>query len=449
MSSTVLTPMPHQIEGRDFLLGGGHLLHFDMRTGKTATALWAAQSLGREALPVLVGCPAGAIGIWEAAIPSLVPGAQVCTMGPKTKAMGDWVVCSLDLASRNKDVGQLLGQREWGTLIIDEVHLVSGATTARTAAWLTGDHAIVRRAGRLWMLSGTPNSSNPGQFWAMMHATGHAPESARAFEERYCRHKLITVGSGNYRKTMRVVAGANLARLPELKKRLAGWRLRKRRSDVMAWLPRKSTRVVPIRTKALDPEAVAWERSDEARSLVAQIERGDFSPDPDETGHLAVARYRRLMSAAKGEAAADYVAGLLEAGEPAVVLWFWHQGGMDVAEARLKKLKITVARIDGTTPVKARPGIVAGFQEGKAQVFLGQIQAAGMAIDLTAAGHAVMAEASWIPWHNQQAEDRIIGPAQTRGATIDYLAVKGSIDMAVISAAERRAREAEELEETT
>lgn len=433
-------PRPYQREGIDFLLTqNAHLLAFDMRLGKTSTAIWA--TLERGGLPCLIACPANAVGVWEREIELLVPGALISILSHRNFNIAPWTIVGLELAARNKDVAETLRLREWRTLIMDEAHACGGATTELTQAWLTGDKAIARRSEKLWYLTGTPTPSHAGQLWPLMHATGHAPEPARSFMERYCTHKMIEVGSGRNMKRMRVVSGTNLARTTELRARLSGWWLRRKRADVMPDLPPKTSRVVPLPVAALDPTVLAFETSAAGLELREQIAFGDLSSRHTDS---SLSEYRRLLSVAKGAAAARYTMDILE-GEQAVVLWFWHVDGMDAAEQYLRSQNITTARIDGSVPQgRARTAQTDAFQQGRAKVFLGQIQAAGVAISLSRAGYAIMAEASWIPGHNVQAEDRIVSPEQS-GCQIDYLAVRGSLDLAVVRAAERRARETEAL----
>jgi SWI/SNF-related matrix-associated actin-dependent regulator 1 of chromatin subfamily A len=78
---------------------------------------------------------------------------------------------------------------------------------------------------------------------------------------------------------------------------------------------------------------------------------------------------------------------------------------------------------------KARQEAVDRFQRrGEVRVFLGQIQAAGVGITLTAASHVVFVELEWTPGLMSQAEDRCHRIGQHDAVLVQHLVLPGSLD---------------------
>jgi SNF2 family DNA or RNA helicase len=86
--------------------------------------------------------------------------------------------------------------------------------------------------------------------------------------------------------------------------------------------------------------------------------------------------------------------------------------------------------LDGSTPANDRKEIVDRFQkDDKIKLFIGQIQAAGIGITLTAANACAFAEFGYSPFDHEQAEDRINRIGQNADSiTAYYLLNEDSVE---------------------
>jgi SNF2 family DNA or RNA helicase len=119
-----------------------------------------------------------------------------------------------------------------------------------------------------------------------------------------------------------------------------------------------------------------------------------------------------------------------------VVLMCWHTDVIDWLCRRLGPFG--VARIDGSTLPHQRPAQVEKFQSGSARVFIGQITAAGEAIDLSSSCNLIFVEGSWSPKDMRQAALRITNHGQKRQCLVRFAALAGSIDEAVMTVLQRK-----------
>jgi len=90
--------------------------------------------------------------------------------------------------------------------------------------------------------------------------------------------------------------------------------------------------------------------------------------------------------------------------------------------------------ITGDTPRKKRDEYIADFQAGKASAMIGNIQALGEGVDLSAADTVVFVEATWQTSALEQASSRVENiNKQTFRPTVYLLTVRASLDHNVLS----------------
>ncbi len=154
------------------------------------------------------------------------------------------------------------------------------------------------------------------------------------------------------------------------------------------------------------------------------------NPNPTILGQISTVR--REMGEAMLPGMISYIQMLLDGGIEKLVVFAHHKSVIAGLKEKLSKYNPVV--IQGSTPSKKRQEAIDGFQEDVSiRLFIGQLNAAGTGITLTAASDVVLAEASWVPGENEQAVDRCHRIGQRGSVLARYLVVEGSISEKIIS----------------
>jgi SWI/SNF-related matrix-associated actin-dependent regulator 1 of chromatin subfamily A len=372
----------------------------EMGLGKTPQAISAADLAGARSVSVI--CPASVRANWEREI-------ERWSLG-----LWDYDVRSYDAAVRH-------GLPRADTYIIDEAHYLKTPGTARTKT-LLGPGSRLRDAARIWALSGTPAPNHVGELWTWLRLFGATDLPHRKFLEAHVNFRDTPYGPKVY--------GNKRGAAERLATDLNPLLLRRRKVDVLKDLP-----------------AIRWGDISLAQNVAGRLSpvdigltTGDDLPAEDE--HIA--RIRKLTGELKAAPLAAFLAEELQQTGEKIVVFAWHRAVMDALEQGLAKFG--VARIDGSTPAARRQGIVDRFQtDAECRVFLGNIQAAGAGITLTAASNLIFAEMSWTPGDNSQAAMRVHRIGQDKPVLIRTSTLLGSIDEAVNAVLARKTRALMEL----
>jgi SNF2 family DNA or RNA helicase len=241
-------------------------------------------------------------------------------------------------------------------------------------------------------------------------------------EEDFNRHYAVTVMKpiGHYgRKIPVVVAGKNEA---ELHARIKGKMLRRRQRDVGIRPPIND--LLPIAITAAERRQVDGDI--DRAAVLAAAESGDTNEL-----ELHLGRLRHITGDIKAHgivrAASDYFERM-PAGEKLVIM-YWHRSTGDILAEGLQKFM--PLRLDGSTPAQHRGGIVEAFRLPKHQLYLGQIEASGEGIDLSASSELWFAESVFSPRSMKQASLRIANLNQPKQTLVRVATLEGSIDEAV------------------
>jgi SWI/SNF-related matrix-associated actin-dependent regulator 1 of chromatin subfamily A len=406
---------PYQQTGAAFLAGRQRgLLADDMGLGKTIQAIAACDEV--LAVSVMVVCPASVRENWKREFEKF-----------------SWTGIEPYVVSYNS-----LYQGEGGdcdVLILDEAHYLKSKDSKRTKLAFgekcDGVGGLIERAKRVILLTGTPMPNHPAELWPMLRAcapetilgkTGK-PDSYWQFVSRYCKTRDNGFG-------LQIVGGKNL---DKLKAKLEPFMLRRLKEEVMPDLP-------PITFSELFVEGKIDANLSQVNGHIEMIRHVLEEEGVEALARIAphVATLRRLTGLAKLAPVVEWVKDWLDSGGGKIVIFAHHRDvifGLFNAFNRSHEF----AYLTGDVAAHKRQEAVDRFQnDPKCRIFLGQIQAAGTGITLTAASDVLFVESSWVPAENSQAAMRIHRIGQKNACLIRFATLAGSIDEQIQKAVARK-----------
>ena len=431
-----MTPLfPYQETGAGWLAERSKALLADpMGLGKSAQAIAACDQIGAET--ILVVCPASVRETWRREFQkfSALPRSVIVLYKGQTPLAGCVNVASYEGATSNF-LTQLM-EMQFDVGIFDEAHYLksTSAKRTRTVYGSGGNKGLAHRCKRIWLLSGTPAPNNPLELYPHCKALfseafprkSGKPLDKQSFQNRYCITRNTGFGE-------QIIGGKNLS---ELKARLEPYVLRRKKEEGLK---------LPIRYEMLPLSAGKLKLpSDVEEWAKSALE----SPDPMKAlnsvaPHLIT--LRRILGLAKVQALSEWINDQLNCGMEKLVVFAHHREVLDGLEKNLPKDSL-FSRIDGSTNAKLRDGQVQQFQTNKdCRVFLGNLQAAGTGLTLTAACDMVFAEYSWVPAENQQAAMRIHRIGQQNSVLIRYACVAGSLDERIADVVRRKSADIKQV----
>jgi SNF2 family DNA or RNA helicase len=344
-------------------------------------------------------------------------------------------------------------------IILDESHFLKSADAQRTKA-IMGKNGVVHRAKRVWALSGTPAPNNAGELWILLFTFGYTAHSYIKFIKNFC----ITQDTNHGLK----IVGNKPAQLPVLRSILSKIMLRRRKEEVMKELPpiHYTDIVVEPGPVDLDVEqsffhfAYPIDRRDELKQILDRENNAlkAIMATTDETGTAnkqllkaleamatSVSTLRRYTGIQKVEKTCELIAQELEAGAyEKIVIFAIHRDVIEGTRQRLDKFG-AVTLYGGTEPEKRQRNIDKFQNQKKIRVFIGNIQAAGTAITLTAAHNVIFIEQDWVPGNNAQAAMRCHRIGQTKPVFVRFAGLANSIDERVAHVLRRKTKDLTEL----
>jgi len=287
-------------------------------------------------------------------------------------------------------------------VVFDEAQYLKNPTADRTAA----ARCFAPRTPRLVFLTGTPLVNRPADLFVMLHAINpEITKSKQHFETRYCGGHMERLQFG--KKIVRRWNNLGATNIEELREKLAPVMLRRLKSDVLSELPEKQHQIIEL-------------DGDDMFSGVPL--KGAWWNDLEHVPVSATAQARKACGMAKISKVVQHIKMLLEEKDK-VVVFAHHQ---DVVNSIAAAFSGEAVCITGSTPSDKRQGYVNAFQTGpRVKLFVGNIQAAGVGLTLTASDIVVFAELDWVPGNMRQAEDRCHRMGQKNNVLVQYLVTPG------------------------
>lgn len=409
-----LSYLPYQETGVRFLVDKKRaLLADEMGLGKTIQAIGAINAL-TAAKTVLVVCPASLKLNWQRELLTwLCQSRTVQIVNGRNCHLrnSDIIIVNYDLLIYPV-IAKQLSERKFDVGIFDESHYLKGRKTKRTKAVLLKG-GVASRCSRVWFMTGTPVLNRPVELFPVLRAAAPeviAPYTTFAqYAYRYC--------AGWYDQATGIMWADGATNVDELNERLQTFMLRRRKEEVLKDLPEKRFQIVPLSATAKAKKLIAKEMTWGIRDASYQTMPGDVGD---------IARHRHELALSKLDDCIEYIKDLMEDTEKLVI--FAHH--RDV----IKKLEKDLAyynpmSLTGDTPQQARQEAVDEFQyDPLVRIFIGQVQAAGVGITLTAASTVVFVESSWVPGEIHQAVDRCHRIGQKNSVLAQFLVVEDSLE---------------------
>jgi SWI/SNF-related matrix-associated actin-dependent regulator 1 of chromatin subfamily A len=404
-------PLHHQkeavqklVENKKFILAD------DMGLGKTTSTIIAALETGAK--KILIICPATLKINWKREIENYSDRSIFISEGKTFSTEHDFVIINYDIIknfhdTKKKDESQVIAAN-FDLVVVDEAHYIKNPTAQRTK--LIND--IAKNVDRLWLLTGTPMTSRPMDYFNLLHLIeSPVAKNWMAYAIRYCSGYQFNVGG---RKVWNVTGSSNLE---ELRDRTTGLVLRRLKENVLD-LPEKIITPVYLRLKSKAYEEVMGEYYDW------------YDKNPEESKSLTVqftklTKVRQIIADEKILQTIEIAENIIEQGKKVIIFCNFTDSLNKICQHFGK----TAVKVDGSMSKPERQHSVDNFQESdKVKVFVGNIKAAGVGLTLTAGEAVIMNDLSFLPSDHAQAEDRAYRYGQKNNVLVYYPIFENTIE---------------------
>ena len=404
-------PLHHQkeavqklVENKKFILAD------DMGLGKTTSTIIAALETGAK--KILIICPATLKINWKREIENYSDRSIFISEGKTFSTEHDFVIINYDIIknfhdTKKKDESQVISAN-FDLVVVDEAHYIKNPTAQRTK--LIND--IAKNVDRLWLLTGTPMTSRPMDYFNLLHLIeSPVAKNWMAYAIRYCSGYQFNVGG---RKVWNVTGSSNLE---ELRDRTTGLVLRRLKENVLD-LPEKIITPVYLRLKSKAYEEVMGEYYDW------------YDKNPEESKSLTVqftklTKVRQIIADEKILQTIEIAENIIEQGKKVIIFCNFTDSLNKICQHFGK----TAVKVDGSMSKPERQHSVDNFQESdKVKVFVGNIKAAGVGLTLTAGEAVIMNDLSFLPSDHAQAEDRAYRYGQKNNVLVYYPIFENTIE---------------------
>lgn len=415
----------------------------EMGTGKTKVAIdWAGIGFYNfNTRRVLVVAPVSVLGVWpnQIRLHSDVP-AKIYRLQGSTRERSNalshilqhpdqkrltWVIINYEGIWRETDRGpsieELLIKWKPDLIVFDESHRIKSPTSKQSKSAAK----IAATVNHRLLLSGTPITKSPldifGQFRAM---------SPDVFGTSWRRFKFgygIWGGYNGYQ--LRGYRNIN-----ELSRRIRANSFRIKKEQCLD-LPPKLFETVPVTL----PDSIRAMYRQMAEEMIIELE------DTQATAAIVLVKLLRLAQITSGfvkdvegnikifddsklNICMDLLKDAVEEGHKVVVFVRFVTDYQRISAA-LTQARINHRILSGSVPPNRRDSIVQEFAESDdVRVFVAQIQAGSLGIDLTAADVAIFYSLDYNAANYWQAQDRLHRHGQSQKVTYYHLVAPGTID---------------------
>jgi SNF2 family DNA or RNA helicase len=423
-----LTLLPHQEEGVSFALNRlqtnrGAMFGDVMGLGKTIEAIVTANAMGP--CRILVVCPASVLFTWRREIWDwqtlgllvfLIQAGCDTTINHTLLEWGvsGWFVINYDILG---DYSEIKSGKPWDLLIVDESHKLKNPEAIRTQQVFGRNTIAPIPAEKALLLTGTPMVNYVQDIFTQVHYLDPVmwPSFEQFVADQYFPgYKIITPSQ---------IVGTE-RNLEQLRRQLKTVMIRRPKS-VLGLKP-KTREIVEV---DIDDNGF-WFSLDEQGKDLKRLQRQLMTLLDKAATEATRAEIRRLGAMINGltsnvryqvginklPAVIEYLRGCTG---KTLVFAYHHDVIARLVEALADR---RVTGFTGGSSLKDRDRAEKKFQDDpNCRFFIGNIEAAGQSITLTAARHVVFAEPDWRGTYLEQAEDRAHRIGQNHPVLVTYL----------------------------
>ena len=388
--------------------GGRSLLSADMGLGKSAMSLWYAARNGK--VPVVVVCPASVKWQWQAEVMKVLGWrASVCEgMKPNHSIGSKITIINYDILGGWL---QKLKESKPKLVVIDECQYIQSGSAKRTKNVIK----LCSGVRHVVALSGTPMLNRPIELWPTLHLL-----RPKVFSSKFS-YGLDFCGGRRGRWGWEFNGATKTEELHKLL--LETCMVRRRKVDVLTELPDKIRQVVPVDMRDADEyqraeaDFISWLRQQDPAAAV----RAKRAEAVVKAGYLL-----RLAAKLKCRSVYGWVNDWLEETDEKMVIFAVHRKMIEALQRNIKSQSVV---IDGSVGGHDRKLAVDQFQtDKKTRVLIGNVQAAGVGLNLTRASSVAFAELPWQPGAVMQAEDRCHRIGQMMSVNIYFLVAHSTVE---------------------
>lgn len=417
------TLYPFQKQGVAFIERnkGKALIADEMGLGKTIQAL-AWTHLHPSLRPVIIVTPASLKLNWEQEIFKWIGETKITVLyGTETYKLKndlEYVIINYDILNHWKtELLRITPQ----VLITDECHYYKSNSTQRTKAI----KFLAKKIKHFIALSGTPIINRPIEAYnAFKIIDPYLFPNLWEYKERYCDAKYTGFGID--------VSGASNTK--ELHEKLTSTiMIRRLKRDVLKELPPKTYSFTPIRLE--NTEEYIKAEKDFIAFVLEQKGVDAAKKASNAEAFVKTEGLKQLAVKGKINGVIQWVEEFLEV-EEKLVLFMSHRF---VIEELYEHFKNIAVRFEGGMTEKQKQESVNLFQNSvHKRLFIGNIQASGVGITLTAASNVAFIELPWSPGMLVQAEDRCHRIGQQDNVTVHYLLARGTIEEKIVKILDKK-----------
>lgn len=411
---------PYQKEGVAFIdsRNGNALIGDEMGLGKTCQALTYLQ-LHPEKRPVLIVCPASLKLNWAKEIDMWVKDNKSIHMiyGKKSSSLpkADFYIINYDIigdANKKSRSGwvSVLEKMNFQQIIIDECHKIKSRTTKRSRALIYLSGKISSKIA----ISGTPIVNRAIEFYnPIKFVNDSLYPSFWKFAEKftYARHN-------GFGWEFKGVKNADV-----LYKHLTDTiMIRRLKEDVLKDLPAKTRAIIPLeidnrnRYLSAENDIISFIRNEQGAGKAQKAKMAEVL--------VKIEKLKQLAVEGIFDQATEWIENFLES-DKKLIVFATHKSTINRLMEHYPGLSV---KIDGSTSKQMRQEAIDRFQnDDSVRLFIGNVQAAGVGITLTAASDVLFLELPWTPGEVTQAEDRAHRIGQKDNVTCWYLMAKGTV----------------------